>query len=44
VAVAQFRLAVAEQLREREVYIAEAEETEIVGLNTDPSGAKARLK
>ena len=43
VAFAEFKFAVEEELRERAVDVAEAEEAEVVGLNAYPSGAKARL-
>jgi hypothetical protein len=36
VAVAQFLLAIDEQLRERAVYVAEAEQAEIIGVNAGP--------
>ena len=44
VALTQILLAVLEQLQERPVDIAEAEEAEVVGMDADPSGAKARSK
>ncbi|MFY9910200.1 MAG: hypothetical protein WAK56_10170 [Candidatus Sulfotelmatobacter sp.] len=42
-AFAEFLLTVLKQLREGPVDVAEAEKTEVVGLDEDPSGVKARL-
>ena len=42
--ITEFGFAVEQELRERAVDVAEAEEAEVVGVNAYPSGAKARLK
>ena len=42
-AFAEFLLAVLKQLREGPVDVAEAEKTQVVGLDEDSSGAKAHI-